>query len=63
MGKEVVRILKDRGWEVRDPKALQHHKVYYAPGGRAKGELAVQGEDFFEGEGELYAFILEKGMV
>ncbi|EEY58701.1 uncharacterized protein PITG_10824 [Phytophthora infestans T30-4] len=60
-GKEVVSILKDRGWEACDPKALQEHKLYYIPGGKAKGEVAVQGEDFFVGEGELYAYILEKG--
>ncbi|ETK84603.1 hypothetical protein F441_10629 [Phytophthora nicotianae CJ01A1] len=60
-GKEVVKILKDRDWEVCDPKALQEHKLYYVPGGKAKGDLAVQGEDFFVGEGELYAYILEKG--
>ncbi|ETI44628.1 hypothetical protein, variant [Phytophthora nicotianae] len=59
-GKEVVKILKDRDWEVCDPKALQEHKLYYVPGGKAKGDLAVQGEDFFVGEGELYAYILEK---
>nr|KAE8921645.1 hypothetical protein PF009_g28080 [Phytophthora fragariae] len=51
MGKEVVKILKRMGWEVCDPKALQEHKLYYAPGGRAKGEMAVHGEDFFVGEG------------
>lgn len=61
MGKEVVRILKDRNWVVCDPKALQEHKLYYVPGGRAKGEFAIQGEDVFVGEGELYAYILEKG--
>ncbi|KAE8988345.1 hypothetical protein PF005_g24792 [Phytophthora fragariae] len=33
MGKEVVKILKRMGWEVCDPKALQEHKLYYAPGG------------------------------
>ncbi|KAG6963185.1 hypothetical protein JG688_00008268 [Phytophthora aleatoria] len=60
-GKEVVNILKERDWDVCDPKALQEHKLYYVPGGRAKGELAVQGEDFFVGEGELYAYILDKG--
>ncbi|KAG7375987.1 hypothetical protein PHYPSEUDO_014704 [Phytophthora pseudosyringae] len=60
-GKEVVRILKDRNWEVRDPKALQEHKLYYVPGGRSKGDLAIQGEDFFVGEGELYAYILGHG--
>ncbi|KAE9322404.1 hypothetical protein PR003_g17245 [Phytophthora rubi] len=43
MGKEVVKILKRMGWEVCDPKALQEHKLYYAPGGRAKGEMAVHG--------------------
>ncbi|KAG3196040.1 hypothetical protein PC128_g7969 [Phytophthora cactorum] len=62
-GKEVVKILKERDWDVCDPKALQEHKLYYVPGGRAKGELAVQGEDFFVGEGELYAYILDKGGV
>ncbi|KAG6604638.1 uncharacterized protein IUM83_13996 [Phytophthora cinnamomi] len=61
LGKEVVKILKRIGWEVCDPKALQEHKLYYVPGGRGKGELAVQGEDFFVGEGELYAYILEQG--
>ncbi|KUF91594.1 Mitochondrial Carrier (MC) Family [Phytophthora nicotianae] len=62
-GKEVVKILKDRDWEVCDPKALQEHKLYYVPGGKAKGDLAVQGEDFFVGEGELYAYILEKAVI
>ncbi|KAH7465830.1 hypothetical protein KRP22_014832 [Phytophthora ramorum] len=61
IGKEVVRILKSRDWEVCDPKALQENKLYYVPSGRAKGEQAKQGEDFFVGEGELYAFILENG--
>ncbi|KAG1684247.1 hypothetical protein DVH05_011496 [Phytophthora capsici] len=60
-GKEVVRIIKTRGWEVCDPKALQEHKIYYVPGARAKGELAVQGMDYFVGEGELFAYILEQG--
>ncbi|KAL3666274.1 hypothetical protein V7S43_008525 [Phytophthora oleae] len=60
-GKEVVRIIKTRGWEVCDPKALQEHKLYYVPGGRAKGEQAVQGVDYFVGEGELFAFILKNG--
>ncbi|KAK1933971.1 hypothetical protein P3T76_011731 [Phytophthora citrophthora] len=60
-GKEVVRIIKTRGWEVCDPKALQEHKLYYVPGGRAKGEQGVQGVDYFVGEGELFSYILGHG--
>ncbi|EGZ29306.1 hypothetical protein PHYSODRAFT_469091 [Phytophthora sojae] len=60
-GAEVVKVLKARGWEVCEPKGLEEHKRYYLPGGKAKGEEAKRGEDFVVGEGELYAYVLEKG--
>ncbi|RLN31543.1 hypothetical protein BBJ28_00020045 [Nothophytophthora sp. Chile5] len=60
-GRDVVRILTERGWEVREPKALEENKRYYAPGGRAKGSKAEHLKDLFIGEGELYAHVLELG--
>ncbi|KAG7401294.1 hypothetical protein PHYBOEH_002098 [Phytophthora boehmeriae] len=61
MGKEVVAILKERGWEVEEPSGLQQHKVYHTLEGRRKGNQAEQGTDYFVGEGELYAFIIDQG--
>ncbi|KAF4322211.1 hypothetical protein BBO99_00002826 [Phytophthora kernoviae] len=61
LGKEVVAILIERGWEVEEPRKLQQHKVYHTLEGRTKGDQAEQGRDYFVGEGELYAFILDQG--
>lgn len=60
-GAEVVKILKGRGWEVSEPKGLEEYKRYYLPGGRARGDDANRGEDYVVGEGELYAYVLDKG--
>ncbi|RLN63387.1 hypothetical protein BBJ29_001735 [Phytophthora kernoviae] len=61
LGKEVVAILIERGWEVEEPRKLQQHKVYHTLEGRTKGDQVEQGRDYFVGEGELYAFILDQG--
>eukprot|EP00644_Phytophthora_capsici_P001933 jgi/Phyca11/6828/fgenesh1_pm.PHYCAscaffold_14_\ len=59
-GKEVVSIIKQRDWEIEEPHGLQQQRLYYLPGAKEKEE-AKQNEDFFVGEGELYAFILKQG--
>ncbi|OWZ14765.1 hypothetical protein PHMEG_00011705 [Phytophthora megakarya] len=59
-GKEVVKIIKDRDWDIEEPHGLQQQKLYYLPG--TKGDqTARQNQHFFVGEGELYAFILKQG--
>ncbi|KAL3666260.1 hypothetical protein V7S43_008511 [Phytophthora oleae] len=60
-GKEVVSIIKERDWDIEEPHGLQQQKLYYLPGAKEKREQAKQNEDFFVGEGELYAFILKQG--
>ncbi|KAG7375986.1 hypothetical protein PHYPSEUDO_014703 [Phytophthora pseudosyringae] len=60
-GAEVVKVIKGRGWEICEPKGLEEHKRYYLPGGRANGENATRGEHYVVGEGELYAYVLERG--
>jgi hypothetical protein len=62
-GPEVVKILKARGWEVRESsiKDLDSRERYYLPGGKAKGDDAEHFEDFLMGVGELYAYVLERG--
>ncbi|TDH69604.1 hypothetical protein CCR75_002263 [Bremia lactucae] len=60
-GKEVVKIIKDRNWNIEEPHGLQQQNIYHLPGRIDKNEEAIQNQDFFVGEGELYAFILKKG--
>ncbi|POM70873.1 hypothetical protein PHPALM_12635 [Phytophthora palmivora] len=60
-GKEIVKIIKDRDWDIDEPRGLQQQKLYYLPGAKEKGERAIQNHDYFVGEGELYAFILKQG--
>lgn len=63
-GKEVVKIIRDRSWDIVEPHGLQQQKLYYLPGAKEKakrGHETRQNEDFFVGEGELYAFILQQG--
>ncbi|CAH0474875.1 unnamed protein product [Peronospora belbahrii] len=61
-GKEVVKIIKARGWEIVEPHGLQQQNLYYIPGvNDNKTTQMKQNETFFVGEGELYAFILQKG--
>ncbi|KAI9911863.1 hypothetical protein PsorP6_009672 [Peronosclerospora sorghi] len=63
-GKEVVKIIKSLGWNIVNPHGLQQDNLYYIPGAKEKEEQGIrvtQNEDFFVGEGELYAFILKQG--
>ncbi|CAI5722728.1 unnamed protein product [Hyaloperonospora brassicae] len=64
-GKEVVKIIKARGWAIVEPHGLQQQNLYYLPGVLQKAETSGyasrQQRDFFVGEGELYAFILREG--
>jgi hypothetical protein len=61
-GKEVVGIIERKHWVIEEPHGLQQQKLYYLPGVKEnKGEELTQNEDFFVGEGELYAFILRQG--
>ncbi|KAG2770841.1 hypothetical protein PC129_g6385 [Phytophthora cactorum] len=60
-GKEIVKIIKDRDWEIVEPHGLQQQKLYYLPGSKERRDKAKQNVDFFVGEGELYAYILNQG--
>ncbi|EEY58708.1 uncharacterized protein PITG_10833 [Phytophthora infestans T30-4] len=60
-GKEIVKIIKDRDWGIVEPHGLQQQKLYYLPESKEKGDQAKQHEDYFVGEGELYAYILKQG--
>ncbi|CAI5739374.1 unnamed protein product [Peronospora destructor] len=63
-GKEVVKIIKSRGWDIVEPHGLQQQNLYYIPGVIPKttqGYEPVQNKEYFVGEGELYAFILREG--
>uniref|UniRef100_M4C6U0 Uncharacterized protein n=1 Tax=Hyaloperonospora arabidopsidis (strain Emoy2) TaxID=559515 RepID=M4C6U0_HYAAE len=64
-GKEVVKIIKARGWDIVEPHGLQQQNLYYLPGVLQKVEFSNyasrQHRDFLVGEGELYAFILREG--
>ncbi|CAI5724740.1 unnamed protein product [Peronospora farinosa] len=63
-GKEVVKIIKSRGWDIVEPHGLQQQKLYYIPGVIQKttqGYEPLQNKEYFVGEGELYAFILQEG--
>ncbi|CAI5730858.1 unnamed protein product [Peronospora destructor] len=63
-GKEVVKIIKSRGWDIVEPHGLQQQNLYYIPGVIPKttqGYEPLQNKEYFVGEGELYAFILREG--
>uniref|UniRef100_A0AAV1V3S9 Uncharacterized protein n=1 Tax=Peronospora matthiolae TaxID=2874970 RepID=A0AAV1V3S9_9STRA len=64
-GKEVVKIIRARGWDIVEPHGLQQQNLYYLPGVLQKVEFGNyatrQHRDFLVGEGELYAFILREG--
>ncbi|KAG6604629.1 Calcium-activated potassium channel subunit alpha-1 [Phytophthora cinnamomi] len=62
-GKEVVKIIRQRGWSIEEPHGLQQQKLYYVAGAKDRETEAQlkQRRDFFVGEGELYAFILKQG--
>ncbi|KAF1777296.1 hypothetical protein GQ600_21750 [Phytophthora cactorum] len=60
-GKEIVKIIKDRDWEIVEPHGLQQQKLYYLPGSKEREIKLNRMWIFFVGEGELYAYILNQG--